>query len=34
MGNINTLRSDWDKQVNGTWFPYAAGIELKIARFR
>jgi hypothetical protein len=33
MGNINTLRSDLDKQVNGTWFPYEAEIELKIARW-
>jgi hypothetical protein len=33
MGNINTLRADLDKQVNGTWFAYEAGIELKIARW-
>lgn len=33
MGNINALRTDLDKQVNGTWFPYADGIELKLARW-
>jgi len=33
MGNINALRTDLDKQVHGTWFPYEAGIELKIARW-
>jgi hypothetical protein len=33
MGNINTLRTDLDKQLHGTWVPYAEGIELKIARW-
>ncbi len=33
MGNINALRTDLDKQLNGTWVPYADGIELKIARW-
>ena len=33
MGNINALRADLDRQVNGHWFAFEDGIELKIARW-
>jgi hypothetical protein len=33
VGNINALRVDLDKQLNGTWFNYEDGIRFKIARW-
>lgn len=32
MADINKVRTDVDKELNGVWIPFAEGIQLKIAR--
>lgn len=32
MGSLSKFRLDIDKSVEGQWFPFAEGIEVKIAR--
>jgi len=34
MANIESIKTDLDKEVNGVWVEFAEGIELKIARAR
>jgi len=34
MANIDSVKTDIDKETNGVWVDFAAGIQLKIARSR
>ena len=34
MANIESIKTDLDKEANGVWADFAEGIQLKIARAR